>query len=222
MKKHLFILFILSLFFITACDKVEETYYVNGQLHEKKIYKSDNHIIYKEYYENGTLKSKVNFINGKQNGILKSYFPNGKLQTISEFSDGKQNGVFKEFFINGKLAMYATLENDTTTYYQEFDSLGNKIESYRLIKVIPEKYKYEIGDTYKAKIIISGPKNYKTSKLVVCIVPFIDSRSKDFKNVSVVNYVADQPFKKKMQYWFCVNVWCDTAKYNVNYWIDIK
>jgi len=229
----------------TACDRVEKTYYANGNLHDEKIYKDDGYILYKtyyengslktmsmcknglgngiseEYYENGILKTKGNFKDGKQNGSSQYFFPNGKLQTEAQFKDDKQNGYFKEFYPNGHLLMEATFENDSVTYKQEYDSLGVAGKRFRGIQVIPRKQHYVVGDKYSARIIISGPKNYKSSKIVTGIIPYVDHSSKSFDNVSEAKYMADEPFKKKMQYLFQANVWVDTCFYNVNFYVDV-
>ena len=55
-------------------------------------------------YENGQLKSKVNFIDGKvEDGLYESYYKNGQLRVKENWKDGKLNGLVEQYYKNGQL-----------------------------------------------------------------------------------------------------------------------
>jgi antitoxin component YwqK of YwqJK toxin-antitoxin module len=67
-----------------------EEYYSNGQLRNKGNYVNDNRDGYwEEYYSNGKLWRKGNYVNGKQDGYWEAYYSNGKLMRKGNFVNGK-------------------------------------------------------------------------------------------------------------------------------------
>lgn len=60
------------------------------------------------YYENGQLKYKVNYKNGKEDGPFECYHKNGQLESIGVYKDGKLYNVYKEYDEDGKLVKSAT------------------------------------------------------------------------------------------------------------------
>ena len=55
-------------------------------------------------YENGQLKSKVNFIDGKvEDGLYESYYKNGQLQRKANYKDGELDGLSEQYHENGQL-----------------------------------------------------------------------------------------------------------------------
>ena len=123
-----------------------------------------------------------------------------------------ENGSFKQYHPNGMLLIDALWRDSTVLYYQMYDSLGNKTNSYRHIEIIPEKEKYEVRDILKAKVIISGPENCKNLVIVMDAFPSIGIKVAE--NVLEYNYMADSPFLEKTRYRFFVNVWCDSNPIN--------
>ena len=57
----------------------------------------------KEYYDNGELEFKGEYLNGKRNGKGKEYYDNGILDFEGEYLDGKWNGKGKEYYDKDKL-----------------------------------------------------------------------------------------------------------------------
>ena len=55
------------------------------------------------YYENGQLRVKGNYKEGKEHGLRESYFKNGQLRIKGNHKDGKRNGLWEWYYENGKL-----------------------------------------------------------------------------------------------------------------------
>jgi antitoxin component YwqK of YwqJK toxin-antitoxin module len=57
-----------------------------------------------ENYENGQLRYKVNFIDGKvEDGLYEVYYENGQLQRKANYKDGKRDGLYERYYENGQL-----------------------------------------------------------------------------------------------------------------------
>ena len=54
--------------------------------------------ISKEYYENGTVKEKASYNNGKLHGISREYYEDGSLKSESNFNDGVLDGAVREYY----------------------------------------------------------------------------------------------------------------------------
>lgn len=67
---------------------------------------------YKEYYQNGELKSFVKFKDGKKDGLSESYFKNGKVSIKNYYQNGLAYGVHQEFFESGRIKIKANYEAD--------------------------------------------------------------------------------------------------------------
>ena len=78
----------------------------------KLEFKLERNGIGKEYYFNGKLSFKGQFINGKKNGKGKQYHENGKLQYDGEYKDGLLNGKVKEYDDKGKLIFEGEFKDD--------------------------------------------------------------------------------------------------------------
>ena len=69
------------------------SYYENGQLRERANFKDGKEEgFWEEYYENGQLKSKVNYQEGKKVGFWEEYYENGQLKKKVNNKDGKEEG----------------------------------------------------------------------------------------------------------------------------------
>lgn len=65
----------------------------------------------KTYFENGTLESEIEIVDGKKEGIQKLYFDNGELQAEVEWENGLQSGLSKFYYRNGNLKSEAVWNN---------------------------------------------------------------------------------------------------------------
>lgn len=84
----------------------------------------------KSYYDNGKLKSEINYLNKIREGSAQFYYQNGNLKEELTFTNGAIDGVVKEYYENGKLKELYVIENGRregpTTFYGED---GNYLKS---------------------------------------------------------------------------------------------
>lgn len=73
--------------------------YKSGQIKAQGSYdsRSERTGEWKEYNENGSLKSIVHYDKGLQNGTSTIYFDNGKIKSLGEYKQGKEHGKFQEY-----------------------------------------------------------------------------------------------------------------------------
>ena len=107
-----FIVLIVGVVLILLGDFLSEEIQVFFQSKNKINRERPNNGYYKEYYENGNLKSEEFYEDGKKEGTWKTYFPNGNIQTIKTFDENLLQGltahydscqvlVFTELFEDG-------------------------------------------------------------------------------------------------------------------------
>jgi len=60
------------------------------------------------YKDDGSIKSKVNFTNGKENGLYTSYHTNGKEKIVVHYVDAQKDGIQKIYYNNGVLGSQVT------------------------------------------------------------------------------------------------------------------
>ncbi|CAI8322034.1 MAG: Uncharacterised protein [Polaribacter sp. SA4-10] len=71
----------------------------NGQLKYKSNYKDGKRSgLEEEYYESGQLEYKTIYKDGKENGLYEKYYENGKLEHKANYKDGKKNGFSERYF----------------------------------------------------------------------------------------------------------------------------
>ena len=108
MKK---LVYILPLLFLIACQssKVErvEASYPDNSKKIVSVYQiengEENLLEEKHFYQNGKLKMKGKFLNGKREGEWKSYFANDQIQSTGTFGNGVRTGEVKIYHPNGNL-----------------------------------------------------------------------------------------------------------------------
>ncbi len=93
MKILLLLIFLLPLSAIFAQEGLVKTYYENGYV-KSEINYSDNIRVgeAKFYYDNGKLKEELNYVNGKVDGVVKQYNKNGTLSELFSIEEGKREG----------------------------------------------------------------------------------------------------------------------------------
>jgi antitoxin component YwqK of YwqJK toxin-antitoxin module len=65
--------------------------------------KGEQHGYWEDYYSNGKLWYKGNYVNGKQHGYWESYYDNGNLAYKGNYIDGKRHGYWEWYYDNGEL-----------------------------------------------------------------------------------------------------------------------
>jgi antitoxin component YwqK of YwqJK toxin-antitoxin module len=80
---------------------------------------------YKEYYDNGNIKTEKTVINAKTSGTLKAYYPNGVLQSEAYYLAGKLNGGVRIYGESGNLMFEQNFKDGIQSgYSREFDDKG--------------------------------------------------------------------------------------------------
>lgn len=99
-------------------------YYENGKLLAE--WKSNDYSIngeYVEVYSEGSIKMKVNYIDGNRDGLMHKYYPNGKIMELWSYDKGKRKFV-KKYFESGMLKtefLYDNDGNEITKKYYDFN-----------------------------------------------------------------------------------------------------
>jgi|FLOH01.1.fsa_nt_gi hypothetical protein len=55
------------------------------------------------YKDDGSIKSEVNFVDGKENGLYTSYHTNGKEKIVVHYVNAQKDGIQKIYYDNGQL-----------------------------------------------------------------------------------------------------------------------
>jgi hypothetical protein len=131
------ILLTILISILTSCSNKEakRTYYDNGQLKKKTHYK-DGKVHGKEliYYKNGQLKEKSYYKNGVPVDTYKQFYQNGQLKGIGIFKDGEIHGVLKKFYKNGNLKGIANVkEGNADGIVKEYYKNGQlKLNAFKI------------------------------------------------------------------------------------------
>jgi antitoxin component YwqK of YwqJK toxin-antitoxin module len=91
---------------VLANSKAYRGYYANERqsvMFEGRITNNKMNGIWRSYYENGNLKSSVNYKDGKVDGIAYFYYNDNKESTMAEviYEQDIMTGIYQEFFQNG-------------------------------------------------------------------------------------------------------------------------
>ena len=108
------ILVILSLIVLVSCSPAEVpseklverggiTYLINSQTPFSGRSVS--------YHENGQLKEKGNFKDGRKEGLWENYYENGQLTIKGNYKDEKEDGLWEQYHENGQLASKGNLRD---------------------------------------------------------------------------------------------------------------
>ena len=91
----------------------DETYYENGQLEEKGIYKDGQRDgPYEFYHNNGQLGLKMTYKDGEpEDGLFESYDENGELWLRGTFKNGEFDGPYERYDDDGQLVQKLTYKD---------------------------------------------------------------------------------------------------------------
>jgi len=84
------LVFLVSILLLIACSSVE---------------------VREEYFDNGILKSRIEFLAGVKHGYCIDYYKSGIVRSELVYIDGKLNGVCKWYHENGNVKIYANYED---------------------------------------------------------------------------------------------------------------
>ena len=103
-------------------------YWPNGKIRSQG---NKENGLYIEYYDNGKISLKENYLNGHKNGEFVDYYENGQLAGKDNYLNDKLNGVRVRYYENGKLERKIYYSNnkfsDTESiYYHENGNIKSK------------------------------------------------------------------------------------------------
>ena len=123
MKNKVYIFVIALILVLSSCgDSPKYTYFDNGKVRTELNYigKSLNGIS-KYYYSTGILQSEYNYVDGKLDGRMAEYFYDGKLKEERYYKDGMQTAMAKSFFDNGAIGeIYSYKDNLKDGIYKSY------------------------------------------------------------------------------------------------------
>jgi antitoxin component YwqK of YwqJK toxin-antitoxin module len=91
---------------------LEELKYPNGKLKSKINYEDGKkNGLAQWYYETGELLAEVNYIDNKASGVLKEFYENGNLKALSHWIDGAQDGKASKYYENGSKMRDSIVKN---------------------------------------------------------------------------------------------------------------
>jgi TonB family protein len=124
----------------------------------------------KSYYDNGKLKSEINYANNIREGDAKFYYDNGVIEEERNYVNGKVDGLVKRYNKDGKLKEVFNIEDGKrdgpTSLYDSAGVYLSDLNFKNGIKVIeaPEEETAEVTQTKENKIenkIASNTKKIK-------------------------------------------------------------
>ena len=81
--------------------------------------------IVEEFYENGQLKVRQYYKDGKGDGLHEGFYTNGQLEFRQTYKDGKVDGWWESYHINGQVrGSGSVIEGNQDGVYVWFDSNG--------------------------------------------------------------------------------------------------
>ncbi len=112
----------------------------------------------KSYYDDGKLKSEINFSRNVREGEAKFYYENGNIKEVRNYSNGKVDGLIKKYNEKGKLEETFNIENGRREGPTSlFDSAGvylsdiNFENGVKVIEVISNEDKQVAANTKPAE-----------------------------------------------------------------------
>lgn len=105
MRLTIFILFILFLHQTMKAQSIHES---NGLFYADSVLFTG---VYKNYHENLQLKTEMNLVEGKKEGITRIYFDDGKLKEIRAYNNNFMNGKWYTYNQQGAIIAEAGYNN---------------------------------------------------------------------------------------------------------------
>lgn len=119
-------------------DSISIWYQPNGKPERIEHYnkKGEDHGLYQEFYENGTIETEINYVNNSKHGQWKEYYENGKLAQLTNYANDHKHGQEKVYYINGAIKRLTNFVNDKEN--------GEETLYYETGKIKEKKY-YKMG-----------------------------------------------------------------------------
>jgi antitoxin component YwqK of YwqJK toxin-antitoxin module len=133
MKK---IVLLTILFLLNVNFTFSQNTYPNGQIMEKGNQQNGEWI---QYFENGQIMTKVNFVNGLVNGESIEYFENGLIKTKGNYINGKMNEEWSYYNEKGQIVSKKNWVDDRINGEQvEYYENGQMKEKVNYVGSLPD------------------------------------------------------------------------------------
>lgn len=114
-----------------------------------------------EEYDDGTLMSEVDLIEGMEYGLNITYYPNGKIETISSMVWTMMHGYSYDFYENGNLHIESLMEYGIRVKQKQYKENGEVEYTFSIDKddffystllMYRKKNNWEIDETIREKL----------------------------------------------------------------------
>lgn len=103
-------------------EALQDMEYATGEKHPDEIpFRLDGTV--KLYYNNGQLKSQIDYVNGKRNGLYQFYSRSGRLLEEGHYQKGVPTGIYKQWNRQGELEKEVDLRTEVDVLKEELDRL---------------------------------------------------------------------------------------------------
>ena len=148
------------------------------------------------FTDKGTIKSQVNFIDGKENGLYTSFYDNGKKKIVINYTDAQKDGLQKNYYDNGVLGSTVMYKNGRREgVMTDYDVQGKKYSE------VFYKHNYKVGlkKYYNKKGEVIRSENYKMDRNPVVVKMLKDKRKEVYIDLAKYGLMPkDAP--KEMRY----------------------
>ncbi len=91
------VLFSITLLALANCKATKKKFYETGELKKEIITVCDSIYTEYQYYKNGNLKSKGNYINAVKQGLWEEWYPNKEIKWEGKYVDGyREINIFQQ------------------------------------------------------------------------------------------------------------------------------
>ncbi len=144
--------------------EVEKSYiFYHGKIIAEGVFTDagEHEGLWKEYYDDHSLKSEGKYIRDKKTGTWKYYYPNGQLQETGDYENGKPEGKWVWYYPSGKLLREMTYyEGKRDGVITEYDEEGNVVLQGEYLEDKREsKWVYQTGDAKEETMYSDDLKN---------------------------------------------------------------
>ena len=179
----------------TLCRQTE--HYIYEDLAQKSNYENCKRNGMTWWYnieKKGVIKSKVNFVDDKEEGVYTSYHDNGKVKITVNYTHGQKDGVQKIYYDNGQLGEQVTYKNGR----REGLSVEWDEEGFKKSEVL-YKHNYKVGIKkyfdHKGKVIKT--EEYKMDRNPVMLRLLKDKRKEILIDLSKYGLVPKSASKEE-------------------------
>ena len=149
------------------------------------------------YKDNGSVKSKVNFTKGKENGLYTSYYDNGAVKITVNYTDGEKDGIQKNYYDNKVLGSVVMYDNGR----REGVMTDYDIDGYKSAEVFYKRnYKVGLKKFYNQKGEATSTQEFKMDRNPVVVRMLKDKRKEVLIDLSKYGLMPkDAPKEERMR-----------------------